>query len=79
MTDNIDGQKGKKKQMKKAIMQKLNELKPKPNASVEEAIECLVRQAQFYTNFLISKHNMMKKSSHETEAKRRGHFDDEES
>ena len=45
MTDNIDGQKGKKKQMKKAIMQKLNELKPKPNASVEEAIECLVRQA----------------------------------
>ena len=33
MNDNIDFQKGKKKQMKKAIMQGLNELKPKPNST----------------------------------------------
>lgn len=65
MNDNLDLYRGKKRQMKKAIMQGLNELKPRPNAGLEEAIESLVKQAEFYTNFLISKHNMNKKSHHE--------------
>jgi hypothetical protein len=51
--------------MKKAIMQSLNELKPPPNAGLEEAIECLVKQAEFYTNFLISRHDTAKKSNQE--------------
>ena len=77
MNDNIDHQKGKKKQMKKAIMHGLNELKPKPNSTLDEAIECLVKQAEFYTNFLISKHNLIRKSSSYNETKRRGHFEEE--
>ena len=45
MNDNIELYRGKKRQMKRAIMQGLNELKPRPNSSLEEAIESLVKQA----------------------------------
>lgn len=35
----------KKKQMKTKIMAEINALKPKPDATPSEAIECLVKQA----------------------------------
>lgn len=66
----------KKKQLKKTIMNEINALKPKPDATPEEAIESLVKQAEFYTNFLISGYDT-KKSTHTKNEKRRGHFDEE--
>jgi hypothetical protein len=52
-------------------------LKPQPNASAEEAVDCLVKQAEYYTNFLLSKHEILRKHN-QTEPKKRGHFDEED-
>ena len=56
MDSSIANARNQKKMIKKQIMTELNALKPKPNATIEEAIESLVKQAEFYTNFLISRH-----------------------
>ena len=45
-----------KTQLKKTVLQHLKALKPAPNATPEEAVDCLVKQAEYYTNFLLSKH-----------------------
>ena len=66
------------KNLKKTVMQQLKALKPDPRASPEEAIEALVKQAEFYTNFLLSQHETSKKIK-SSETKRRGHFEDEDS
>jgi hypothetical protein len=44
-----------REQMKKEILHKMYQMKAPPNASPDEEIECLVKQAEFYTNFLLSK------------------------
>jgi hypothetical protein len=59
------------------VLQHLKALKPQPNASAEEAVDCLVRQAEYYTNFLLSKHELLRKHS-QVEPKKRGHFDEED-
>lgn len=33
----------------------MNQMKALPNASPDQEIECLVKQAEFYTTFLLSK------------------------
>lgn len=68
---------GDKGSLKKVVLQHLKALKPQPNASPEEAVECLVKQAEYYTNFLLSKHEILRRQS-QAEAKRRGHFEEEE-
>lgn len=55
-------------------MNQLKALKARPNATPEEAVESLVKQAEFYTNFLLSKHEILRKHG-QMESKRRGHFD----
>lgn len=57
-------------------MNEINALKPGPDATIDEAIEALVKQAEFYTNFLISRHDP-KKSTTTHQEKRRGHFEEE--
>jgi hypothetical protein len=44
-------------------MQQLKALRPPPGATPEQAVEALVKQAEFYTNFLLSKHEMLRKHS----------------
>lgn len=58
-------------------MNQLKALGPLPNATPEQAVEALVKQAEFYTNFLLSKHDVLRKHS-QIEARRRGHFDEED-
>jgi hypothetical protein len=52
-------------------------LRPASNATAEESIECLVKQAEYYTNFLLSKHDVLRKQG-QIEVKKRGHFDEED-
>lgn len=49
--------------LKKIVLQHLKALKPQPNATPEQAVECLVKQAEYYTNFLLSKHEILRKQS----------------
>lgn len=56
------------------MLQQLKALKPQANATAEEAVECLVKQAEYYTNFLLSKHEILRKSN-QPEPKKRGHFE----
>ena len=60
MDSSVANARHQKKLIKKQIMNELNALKPKPNATIDEAIESLVKQAEFYTNFLISRHETKK-------------------
>ena len=62
--------------MKKNILKELSLLKPKPGATVEQSIESLVKQAEFYTNFLLSSHENRRNNAKKKE-KKRGHFDEE--
>lgn len=62
MDSSLQSSRHNKKQIKKQIMTELNALKPPPDATIEEAIESLVKQAEFYTNFLISRHDTKKNS-----------------
>lgn len=41
--------------MKREILHKMKSMQAPVSASPQEQIECLVKQAEFYTNFLLSK------------------------
>ena len=44
------------KDIKKTIMTQLKQMKVAKNASAEEHVEGLVKQAEFYTEFLLAHH-----------------------
>jgi hypothetical protein len=45
-----------KDELKKQVFEQIKALQPPPGATPDQAIESLVKQAEFYTNFLLSKH-----------------------
>jgi len=43
-----------RRKLKKSILHEMKVLKAPKNSSAKDSIECLVKQADFYANFLLS-------------------------